>query len=180
VFPAYLCAQATRARAWKRTIGSASFRVGVVWAATKERAHGRSFPLAELHLLAQLPGVRLIALQKRHWLEELDKLPPGMKVETHVFDEGGDAFLDTAAMMQNMDLVISADTSAAHLAGALGRPCWLALKYVADWRWFLDRSDSPWYPAIRLFRQKAEGDWAGLFAEMKDALSLLLSQRHGS
>lgn len=175
-WPAYLRVQVARTRAWKKTIGKEGFRIGVIWAATKERALGRSFPLAELKDISRLPGVRLISLQKHHGLEELDSLPPEMKVETHTFDDGpadqgGDAFLDTAAMMAGMDLIVSADTSPAHLAGALGVPCWLALKYAADWRWFLNRSDSPWYPTMRLFRQKAEGDWASVFAQMRETLA---------
>jgi tetratricopeptide (TPR) repeat protein len=168
---AYLRVQVARTRAWKKTIGAHGLRIGVTWAATKDRALGRSFPLAELKRLSELPGVRLIALQKHHGLEELGSLPPGMKVESFRFDEGDDAFLDTPAMMANMDLIISADTSSAHLAGALGLPCWVALKHVADWRWFLDRGDSPWYPSLRLFRQKTEGDWAGVFAEMTEILA---------
>jgi tetratricopeptide (TPR) repeat protein len=170
-WPAYLRVQIARARDWRAKIGTGGLRIGVIWAATKERALGRSFPLAELKPLSELPGVRLIALQKHHGLEELDSLPPGMKVETYSFDEGGDAFLDTAAIMANMDLIVSADTSTAHLAGALGLPCWVALKYSADWRWFESRSDSPWYPSLRLFRQKVEGDWTSVFIDMKKALA---------
>ncbi len=68
------------------------------------------------------------------------------------------------------DLVITSDTSVAHLAGALGVPVWVALKQIPDWRWLLDRSDSPWYPTMRLFRQKVRGDWNGVFAEIEDAL----------
>jgi tetratricopeptide (TPR) repeat protein len=169
-FPAYLRPGAARIKAWKKSFGSEGFRIGVVWAATSARALGRSFPLAGLEAIARLPGVRLISLQKQDGLEELSRLPAGMAVETFAFDEAGDAFLDTAAMMANMDLVITADTSTAHLAGALGCRCWLALKYVADWRWFLERDDSPWYPATRLFRQKKDGDWSDVFARMKDAL----------
>ena len=83
----------------------------------------------------------------------------GMRVETlgEEFDAGPDAFLDTAAVMKICDLVITSDTSVAHLAGALGAPTWVALKRVPDWRWMLDRSDSPWYPTMRLFRQSVRG-----------------------
>ena len=86
------------------------------------------------------------------------------------FDAGPNAFLDTAAVMQGLDLVITSDTAVAHLAGALGRPTWVALQYVPDWRWLLDRDDSPWYPTMRLFRQRKLGDWKGVFQEIQEAL----------
>ena len=91
-------------------------------------------------------------------------------------DSGPDAFADTAAVMQCLDLVITIDTSVAHLAGALGTKIWILLPYLAEWRWLLDRSDSPWYPAMRLFRQKRDGDWTGLFVEVEAALAGLLKE----
>jgi ADP-heptose:LPS heptosyltransferase len=95
-----------------------------------------------------------------------------MRVETlgEDFDGGTDAFIDTAAIMQSLDLIITADTSIAHLGGALGRPTWVLLKHVPDWRWLLTRDDSPWYPSLRLFRQDADGDWASAVAKAADAL----------
>jgi ADP-heptose:LPS heptosyltransferase len=86
------------------------------------------------------------------------------------FDAGADAFLDSAAAMQSLDLVITLDSALAHLAGALGRPVWVALKHVPDWRWFLERDDSPWYPGMRLFRQPRDGDWSSVFAQMEARL----------
>ena len=86
------------------------------------------------------------------------------------FDGGPDAFVDTAAVMSHLDLIITSDTSIAHLAGALGRPTWVALKYVPDWRWLLDRDDSPWYPTMRLFRQERDGDWSGAIERVAEAL----------
>jgi ADP-heptose:LPS heptosyltransferase len=79
--------------------------------------------------------------------------------------------MDTAAVLRNLDLVIACDTAVAHLAGALGIGVWVALPFAADWRWLLDRSDSPWYPTMRLFRQKRRGDWAGVFQEIRAALA---------
>ena len=95
-----------------------------------------------------------------------------MNVETlgDDFDDGPDAFIDTAAVMMSLDLVVTSDTSIAHLAGALGRPVWVALKFMPDWRWMLGRDDSPWYPTMRLFRQRSPGDWEGVFAAMVRAL----------
>jgi len=85
-------------------------------------------------------------------------------------DQEGGAFLDTAAVIQNLDLVVTCDTSIAHLAGALGAPTWVALGAAPDWRWMLDRQDTPWYPTMRLFRQHADGDWAGVFERMAQSL----------
>ena len=85
-----------------------------------------------------------------------------------------DDFIDTAAVLVNLDLVITCDTAVAHLAGALGVPVWVAIPFVPDWRWLLDRSDSPWYPTLRLFRQKKLRDWAGVFEEIKAELCVRL------
>ena len=93
------------------------------------------------------------------------------------FDEGPDAFVDTAALLASLDLVVSADTAVTHVAGAMGRPAWLALNPVPDWRWMLDRSDSPWYPSVRLFRQPRPGPWAPVFDAMAAALAPRLPTR---
>ena len=115
--------------------------------------------------------MRLISVQKHDDLDQLESLPAGTKVETlGDFDSGPDAFIDTAAVMENLDLIITSDTSIAHLAGALGRPTWVALKYVAEWRWLLDRDDSPWYPTMRLFRQETDGDWKPVFTRIAQEL----------
>jgi ADP-heptose:LPS heptosyltransferase len=110
----------------------------------------------------------LISLQKNHGLDQLSVLPADMRIETlgEDFDSGPDAFIDTAAVMENLDLVVSCDTSIAHLAGAMGKPTLLALKSVPDWRWLLDRSDSPWYPSLRLYQQKNPKDWRPVFEEI--------------
>jgi len=88
-------------------------------------------------------------------------------------DRGPDAFLDTAAVVAGLDLVISSDTSVAHLAGALGRPVWTVLAASPEWRWGLERSDSPWYPTMRLFRQTTDGDWNTVVATIAEALQEL-------
>ena len=164
----YLYVDARRSVQWRDRIGQHGFRVGICWQGKKASSPDRSFSLRELYPISQIPGVRLISLQRQNGEEELAQLPAGMPVEAlgEDFDSGPDAFLDTAAIMQSLDLIISCDTAVAHLAGALGRPTWVALAYVPDWRWFLDRSDSPWYPAMRLFRQPKQDDWPSVFAEM--------------
>jgi ADP-heptose:LPS heptosyltransferase len=95
---------------------------------------------------------------------------PVLDLAMELDNEGG-AFLDTAAAMQSLDLVITSDTSIAHLAGALGVPVWVALPLVPDWRWFRERADSPWYSSMRLFRQHAAGDWSDVFARIAAALA---------
>jgi ADP-heptose:LPS heptosyltransferase len=94
-------------------------------------------------------------------------------------DEGDAALVDTAAVLQNVDLVITSDSAVAHLAGALGVPTWVALPADPDWRWLLDRADSPWYPTMRLFRQSGRGDWADVFARMAAELQPLAAAKRG-
>ncbi|MBN9553246.1 MAG: hypothetical protein J0H61_01005, partial [Alphaproteobacteria bacterium] len=99
-------------------------------------------------------------------------LPPGMRVEElGPAYEAGD-FAETAAAIAALDLVITCDTAIAHLAGALGRPAWIALKHAAEWRWLVGRDDSPWYPSLRLFRQPVAGDWQSVFAAMARTLAV--------
>lgn len=162
----YLKAEPERVAHWNARIGGKGFKIGISWQGRSGVMPGRSMPLTAFQGLARYPGVRLISLQKRDGAEQLAGLP---EVESlgEDFDSGSHAFLDCAAVMENLDLVITLDSAQAHLAGALARPVWVALKQVPDWRWFLERSDSPWYPGMKLFRQKTNGDWAGVFAEME-------------
>lgn len=175
----YLTAEPQTVARWKEKLGDGGFRIGIAWQGNQliMGSEGKSFPVAALEGISRIPGVRLIGLQKNAGSEQLDHLPAGMMVECYDFDTGPDAFLDTAAMMKNCDLVITADTAPAHLAGALGVPAWVALKHVADWRWFLERADSPWYPSLRLFRQAATNDWASVFAAMQAELPAFISRK---
>lgn len=138
-------------------------KIGLCWAGNPNlRADPRrSIPLASFVPLMRLAGVRVISLQKHHGLDEIADLPRDARLETYGddFDGGPDAFIDSAALMQNLDLIVSCDTSVAHLAGALARPVFVLLKKIPDWRWMLEREDSPWYPTMQLFRQKTRGDW---------------------
>lgn len=173
----YLFAEPDRIARWNARMGNHGFKVGICWQGNKDSPTdvGRSIPLSHFERFGEIAGVRLISLQKHHGVDQLAHLPARMTVETlgEDFDAGPDAFLDTAAVMENLDLVITSDTAIAHLAGALGRPVWSALKYVPDWRWQLGRADSPWYPTMRLFRQAARGDWDSAFADMERELRLL-------
>jgi hypothetical protein len=177
----YLVADRARAIDWSRRMGVEGFKVGVAWQGNPvgEIDQGRSIPLVAFAGLARMAGVRLISLQKGFGAEQLEGAPDGMAVETlgAGFDAGSQAFIDTAAVMAGLDLVITSDTSIAHLAGALGRPVWVALKDVPDWRWALDREDTPWYPTARLFRQTTRGDWADVFNRIGRALAAEVASR---
>jgi tetratricopeptide (TPR) repeat protein len=170
----YLTPDRQAVAAWQARIGSAGTRIGVVWQGNPRYGADRyrSPPLKHFAPLAAVPGVRLISLQAMHGLDQLENLPDGMTVETlgDKITANPEGVSEIAAAMAALDLVVSSDTAMAHLAGALGRPVWVALSDDPDWRWLFDRPDSPWYPTMRLFRQKERGDWAGVFAEMADAL----------
>ena len=126
--------------------------------------------------LADHPDVRLISLQKGHGVEQLEQVKERFEVEElgNNFDETSGAFLDSVAVMQNLDLFITSDTAIAHLAGGLGIRVWVALPMIPDWRWQLDREDSPWYPTMRLFRQRRQGDWDDVFSRMSSALGKVI------
>ena len=179
----YLAAEEELVARWKARVGGHGFKVGIAWQGNPRASidQGRSIPVAEFVPLSGLPGVRLISLQKHDGLDQLALLQPDSKIETlgDDFDNGLDAFVDTAAVMESLDLIITSDTSIAHLAGALGRPTWVALKHVPDWRWMLDRDDSPWYPTMRLFRQSARDDWRSVFAAIEQELRSLLGVQEG-
>jgi tetratricopeptide (TPR) repeat protein len=172
----YLSADPARTAALRDRIGETGFKIGICWQGSYISAV-RSLPLLSFEPLARLPGVRLISLQKGEGTEQLETLPPGMTVE-QLGDGFPKDFDDTAAAMMGLDLIISCDTSVAHLAGALGRPTWVALRYATDWRWLLDRRESPWYPGMRLFRQPRQGDWAGAFAGIQSELAALLAGKN--
>ena len=151
---------------------SDDIKVGIVWqgnpktwnADLKRSDQRRSIPLAQFEPLARVPGVRLISLQKGSGVEQIQDLAGRFAI-----DEVGSRcadFADTAAVMKNLDLVISVDSSPAHLAGALGVPVWVPLPAICCWRWLTQREDSPWYPTMRLFRQKTPGDWVDVFERM--------------
>lgn len=160
----YLRAEPERVSRWKARIGSQGFKVGIAWQGNPDKRIdvGRSSPLAAFAPLVEVPGLRLISLQTHHGLDQIAQVPFGSKIEQlgDDFDTGPDGFLDTAAVMEQLDLIVTVDTSLGHLAGALGRPGIFLLKAVgADWRWLHQRSDTIWYPSLRLFRQSKPGDW---------------------
>jgi tetratricopeptide (TPR) repeat protein len=157
----YLRAPEERLTHWAGRLGERHGpRVGIVWAGAKSKwaeLRQRSLPLRSLLPLLSLPGLEFVSLQKE--VPEEDRAVLAERSDLlHVGDEIGD-FTDTAALVSLMDLVVSVDTATAHLAGALARPLWILLGRPCDWRWMLEREDSPWYPTARLFRQVRGGEW---------------------
>jgi tetratricopeptide (TPR) repeat protein len=168
----YIEADAVLARRWKEKVFSdnSSLKIGLVWAGkpTHKNDRNRSFPLATFSPLAALDHISFYSLQKGETAKQVENPPAGI----HLIDytEEFCDFADTAAFMENLDLVVSVDTSVVHLAGALGKPVWVLLPFVPDWRWMLDREDSPWYPTMKLFRQPSAGDWESVIYRVRDAL----------
>jgi tetratricopeptide (TPR) repeat protein len=171
----YLSADPELVQRWRQELAAyPGFRIGIAWQGNPHSPadRHRSFPLDCLAPLAGLPEVRLFSLQKGPGTEQIDQRAerfPLVELGSRL-DEATGPFMDTAAVMMNLDLVISACTSLAHLAGALAVPVWVALKFAPEWRWLYHRDDSPWYPTARLFRQPQPGDWAGAFDGMVAAL----------
>ena len=172
----YLDAEPQLVAAWRQRLGSyPGFKVGIVWQGNPKFRLDRlrSAPLTEFAPLARVPGVHLFSLQKGPGAEQLAPLTDRFPVT----DLGSnlDDFVDAAAVLKNLDLVISVDTAIAHLAGALGIPVWVALPFAPDWRWLMGREDSPWYPTMRLFRQTRPGQWEDVFHHIAEALQRRLA-----
>jgi tetratricopeptide (TPR) repeat protein len=156
-------------------------RVGVAWHGREGQGkyRHRDIPIERIAKFAELPSVSLVNLQKDEGLE----LRSAMSDPKNVYDPGSDidtatgSFMDTAAIVTNLDLVITSDSVIAHLAGALGATVWVGLDFTSDWRWLLHRADSPWYPTMRLFRQHTPADWDGVVKEITTALRLLVVDR---
>ncbi len=177
----YFSAEPDRVAKWKERIGEHGFRIGINWQGNPSGKidEGRSAPLKQFLRFAEVPGVRLISMQKNHGLEQLDDVPKHIKIDMlgDDFDTGKDAFLDTLAVMANLDLVVTTDTSLAHVTGGFAMPTFVALKEHPDWRWLLDREDSPWYPHHRLFRQKQFSVWDEPFIAMTEAIRELVQKK---
>jgi hypothetical protein len=160
---------------WRRDLASVSaFKIGIVWQGNPDYVNDRyrSIPLAEFEPLARVPGVRLYSLQKGKGTDQLRALAGRFEIVELVpeLDAAGGTFTETAAIMKNLDLVIGPDTAAVHLAGGLGVPVWVALMGRADWRWLRDRDDSPWYPTMRLFRQRQARNWKPVLERIAEEL----------
>ncbi len=179
-WPAYLAADAGRRAAFEALLGPRTKpRIGLAWSGNaahindQNRAQNRSIALERLAPLTGLDA-QWVCLQKELRPADAEALTAAGQV-AFLGERLGD-FSDTAALTDLMDLVIAIDTGVAHLAGALGKPVWVMLPYKADWRWLADRSDSPWYPSARLFRQAEPSDWDGVVDRVRNELSATLSQ----
>jgi|HubBroStandDraft_1064217.scaffolds.fasta_scaffold00033_16 tetratricopeptide (TPR) repeat protein len=151
-------------------------RVGLVWAGRPGYAQDavRSIALARFAPLAGISGASFLSLQKGPAAAQLQTPPPGLTI--HDFTADLADFDDTAALVDTLDLVISVDTAVAHLAGGLGKSVWLLNRRIPDWRWLLDREDSPWYPTLRLFRQPRHGDWDSVVARVAEGLAAFVGE----
>jgi hypothetical protein len=164
----YLNAPPASVELWQQRLGPRTRpRVGVAWWGSQHIAK-RSVPIEALLQVLSLPGIEFHSLQKEFPPAHRNWLVAHPVVIDH--SDALDSYADTAALIALLDLVITIDTSVAHLAGALGKPVWIILPFSADWRWLLDRSDSPWYPTARLFRQKQRGEWDAVVADVARAL----------
>jgi Flp pilus assembly protein TadD len=159
---------------WQKELANDGHRlkVGLAWAGRPTHANdrNRSLGLGAFAPLALARNVKFYSLQKGQASQQARTPPDGMEL----VDRTGELndFADTAALIANLDLVISVDTAVVHLAGAMGKPVWTLLPFAPDWRWLMDREDSPWYPTMRLFRQPARGDWTSVMTRVAEALAV--------
>jgi hypothetical protein len=173
----YLAAEPAAVMRWRSRLAPfAGLKVGLVWAGSRRVFQSdaanvdrrRSITLAHFAALADVPGCSFVSLQKDEAARQTRSPPEGLAICD--WTDELDDFADTAALIGALDLVIAVDTAVAHLAGALAKPVWLLNRFDTCWRWLLERTDSPWYPTLRQFRQQRPGDWEGVLAAVRAAL----------
>ncbi len=168
----YINPSPDRVDQWTDVLGrsSGTRRVGLVWSGNPDHTNDarRSIPLHEFGPIFNVGGITCFSLQKGPAAEQIDRA--GLQAALIDHTEDLNDFADTAALISQLDLVITVDTSVAHLAGAMGKPVWVLITYVPDWRWLLERTDSPWYPTMRLFRQPRMDDWPSVIQEVASEL----------
>ena len=175
----YIYADPAKAEYWKQKLAGPQLKVGIVWAGSPEHGndHNRSCKFEQFLPLAEIEGVKLYSRQKGAAAQQLE-VSAARTAVTDITAQFED-FTDTAAAVKNLDLVISVDTSVLHLAGAMAKPTWALLPFAPEWRWMLNRQDSPWYPTMQLFRQTKWGDWNSLFdCVAKQLKALVNTKRH--
>lgn len=172
----YLHADTAKTNCWRERLQGDEFKVGIVWAGRPENPNdrNRSCHLRNFEPLTNIRGVRLIGIQLGEAAEQVNDLPAGMEVIN--FGPELENFTDTMGLIENLDLIIAVDTAVAHLAGAMGKAVWLILTFAHHWPWLLERTDSPWYPSMKIYRQKKKGDWAGIFKQAKMDLQALIEK----
>jgi Glycosyltransferase family 9 (heptosyltransferase) len=171
----YLAADPARVEEWRKQLaGEKRLKVGIVWqgSTTFKNDRQRSIPVAKFAPLAGVDGAALFSLQAGPGTNRL--APANLPITDLGSRFDPNSLADLAAVLLNLDLLVSVDTAPAHLAGALGRPVWIALSFVPDWRWLMSRADSPWYPTARLFRQSQHGDWQSVIEAMAVELRKLV------
>jgi Tetratricopeptide repeat len=180
----YLAADAARIEKWSKLLqNEPGIRIGISWQGSvndpldslERPPRKRSFPLAEFERLARIPHVKLYSLQFGEGSEQLENVKFPVQGFNDLDKDG--AYLDTVAIMKSLHLVISVDSSLVHAAGATTVPVWVPLPYSPDWRWLLNREDTPWYPTMRLFRQPAPGDWKTPFANMAKIIEMNIQRQ---
>ncbi len=173
----YIYADPSKAQYWRNKLSGPGLKVGIVWAGSPEHGNDRyrSCSLKNFAPLGEITGVRLYGLQKGPAARQMDEFAQTISV-TDIAAYFND-FTDTAAAIENLDLVISVDTSVLHLSGAMGKPTWALLPYAPEWRWMLNRLDSPWYPTMRLFRQSNWNDWDSVFGSVTEELKMMMSNQ---
>ena len=184
----YLYADETLVAHWKNQLASdKNFKIGICWQGNDNYATPllratvaqKSVHPQEFAPLSAIPGVSLYSLQKTTGTDQLDNLANDIKIITFDgdFDQSNGRFMDTAAVIPNLDLIITVDTSICHLAAGLGVPTWVMLPNPADWRWMMNRTDSPWYPTMRLFKQTTPGDWKTMIQEVAEELKKYMANK---
>ncbi len=172
----YLTADPGRCEAWRGRLPVDTYTVGLCWAGHPRHGNdrNRSMALAMFAPLADIVGVRFYSLQKGPAAQQISTSPARLLLDDYT-NELND-FADTAALLSELDLILSVDTAVAHLAGALAKPVWTLLPYAPDWRWLLEREDSPWYPTMRLFRQPQIGDWQSVMDRVAGELRTVVAR----
>jgi Flp pilus assembly protein TadD/ADP-heptose:LPS heptosyltransferase len=172
----YIYADPTKAESWHAVLAGPEFKVGIVWAGSSMHGNDRyrSCRLEYFAPLAKVDGVRLYGLQKGDAAAQMDELAGTVSVVN--ISKRFEDFTDTAAAIESLDLVISVDTSVLHLAGAMGKSTWALLPYAPEWRWMLNRLESPWYPTMKLFRQETWNGWESVFRRVAEELHVMASK----
>ncbi len=173
----YIKKPSLQKKIWQNKLNENNFNIGICWQGSSySKDEGRSFPVGYFKNISKIKNVKLFSLQKNDGSEQLEINFNEIKIVNLGSDLDKDApFLDTAILMKNLDLVITVDTSIAHLAGSMGCKVWVVLQYIPDWRWMLDKKFTPWYPSMKLFRQLKPNDWGNPFKQIEKEIKSFIN-----